>query len=491
MRSPRPHQQRALVFVKAHLAEGRKRVMLQAPTGFGKTLVGAMIAAGALAKGRRAVFVVPAISLIDQTVQSFALDGITDVGVIQAAHPMTDPSRPVQIASVQSLQARGVDRLPPAHVVVIDEAHRNFEFIQTWMALPEWKGVPFVGLSATPWARGLGKHYDALVVGETCQGLIDKGFLAPFRVFAPAHPDLTGVATERGDYHEGQLAEVMADVVLVAGVVTTWLEKGEGRPTLCFAVNRAHAAKLQAEFLRAGVPCGYVDAYTKPIDRKAIQGQFERGELKVVVNIGTLTTGVDWDVRCIVLARPTKSKMLYVQMVGRGLRTAPGKADCLVLDHSDTTLRLGFVTDIHQDELCDGTADGRRARRDADEEPLPKECAKCSFLRPPKVAECPACGFKAQRQTDIVEADGELVELRGKKSESTPAEKQAWYSGLIHIRDERGYKPNWPDVIYKNKHGDWPSRHGLSPRPAPPAPDVIGYVTAQQIRWSKRQRAAS
>ena len=85
-----------------------------------------------------------------------------------------------------------------------------------------------------------------------------------------------------------------------------------------------------------------------------------------------LTTGVDWDVRCIILARPTKSEMLYVQIVGRGLRTADGKADCLILDHSDTTLRLGFVTDIHHERLDPGTRKAGSARR----EQSPSRCRR-------------------------------------------------------------------------------------------------------------------
>ncbi len=494
-RTPRPHQERALSLLRAHLLEGKKRPMLQMPTGSGKTFTAAMVIHNARAKGNRVIFVVPAISLIDQTVEAFWEEGIRNVGVIQGDHPQRDFSRPVQVASIQTLQARGVRCIPDAGLVIVDEAHRHFEFTSEWMNHPDWQKVRFIGLSATPWAKGLGKHYDSLVVGETVQGLIDAGILAPFRVFAPAHPDLSGVKTQAGDYHEGQLAAVMSDATLVANVVATWLEKGENRPTLCFAVNRAHARKLQDEFQQAGVRCGYVDAFTKPEERADVKARFERGELPVVVNIGTLTTGVDWDVRCVIMARPTKSEMLFVQCIGRALRTAPGKTDALILDHADNTLRMGFVTDIGRDALCDGSKRRGGSER-KDEEALPKECKSCSYLKPPKVAECPNCGFKPQRQTDIVEAEGELVEItpRGTKTPAGPpsrAEMQLWYSGFLHIRNERGYKPNWPDMNFKQRFGSYPDRLGLFPEPTPPPPAVRSWVIAQQIRYAKsRQKEA-
>jgi DNA repair protein RadD len=285
------------------------------------------------------LFVVPALSLIEQTVQMFWDEGIRDLGVIQADHAMTAPERPVQVASVQTLMRRA---LPGCDVVVIDEAHRWFDFYGTWMTHPEWARIPFIGLSATPWTRGLGRYYDDLIIAATTADLIEAGFLSRFRVFAPSHPDLSEVRTVAGDYHEGDLGEVMSERTLVADVVETWLKRAQNRSTLCFAVDRAHAKHLQAKFHEAGVATGYVDAHTPPDERERVRQQFADGRLRVVCNVGCLTTGVDWDVRCVILARPTKSEILFVQIIGRGLRTAEGKDDCLILDHSDTHLRLGL-----------------------------------------------------------------------------------------------------------------------------------------------------
>ena len=311
-------------------------------------------------------------------------------------HPLTNYARPIQIASVQTLQRR---EIPPADLVMIDEAHRWYDFYGEWLKDPAWAHVPFIGLSATPWTRGLGRYFDKLIVAATTNELIDAGYLAKFKVFAPASPNLAGVRTVAGDYHEGDLSDAMDKANLVADVVTTWLERGQNRPTLCFAVNRAHAKHLEMQFESAGVAAGYIDAFTPRAERLEIAEHFHAGRIKVVCNVGCLTTGIDWDVRCILLARPTKSEMLFVQMIGRGLRTADGKDDCLILDHSDNHIRLGFVTDIYHDELDDGRE--RQKAQPKQAEVLPKKCPKCSFLKPPKLLACPCCDLRQQCRTGL------------------------------------------------------------------------------------------
>ena len=198
------------------------------------------------------IFTVPAIELVDQTLEKFHREGIHDIGVMQAQHQRTNSSRPIQIASIQTLMRR---EIPRADLVFIDEAHRLFSFYGKWFTDPAWNNIPFIGLSATPWTKGLGKLYEELIVAATTQDLIDLGFLSKFRVFAPAHPDLKGVRIVAGDYHEGELADRMNKAPLVADIVSTWLKHGRGRPTLCFAVDRAHAKHIQEKFIEAGVRC--------------------------------------------------------------------------------------------------------------------------------------------------------------------------------------------------------------------------------------------
>jgi DNA repair protein RadD len=189
-------------------------------------------------------------------------------------------------------------------------------------------------------------------------------------------------------------------------------------------------------------------------------------------------------VRCIVLARPTKSEMLFVQIIGRGLRTATGKADCLILDHSDTTLRLGFVTDIHHDTLDNGKERLTKPREKA--APLPKECPGCSFLKPPKVHVCPACGFKPTAQSCVEVEDGELREITaGAKKAATREEKQLWYSMLLHIAGERRYAIGWVGQKYRERFEVWP--RDMAMIPTPPNQTVERWVKSRSIAWAKRK----
>lgn len=484
MRDLRPHQSRAIGLLKQSLMAGRRRPMLQAPTGAGKTLLSAHIVAGALAKGNRVTFVVPAVELVDQTVQAFYAEGIHEVGVIQADHHLTDYSKPVQVASVQTISRR---QYPDTDVVIVDEAHRAFKAIFQWMR--DKPNMIFIGLSATPWTKGLGKHYDDLIIAATTQELIDAGYLSPFRVFAPTHPDLTGVRTTAGDYNEADLSEAMDKPTIAADVVETWLKLGENRPTLCFGVDRAHAKNLAKQFGQAGVSTAYMDAFTDKLERAEIRRAFEAGRVKVVCNVGVLTTGVDWDVRCLILARPTKSEMLFVQTIGRALRTAPGKPDALILDHSDSTLRLGFVTDIQHDGLDMGR-EAQAAKQDrAKSVPLPKECPSCAYLKPAKIHKCPSCGFAPERQAEVEVLEGELAQIKGKKREMTSEEKRVIYAGLLWIAQDRGYSSGWASHKFKERCGVWPN-HYRDTAPYPPTPELASWVKSRQIAYAKGRAKA-
>lgn len=506
----RPYQDEALRAIRETVGQGCHRLVVQAPTGSGKTLVAAAIASGAQAKGNRMVFVVPAISLVDQTVEMFYHEGIRDVGVIQADHQLTDWSKPVQIASIATIRSRG--RYPEAQVVVIDEVHQLHEAHINWIgrlaakegeppivdAAEGWDKVPVIGLSATPWTKGLGKYFESLLVMSTTAELIELGYLSRFKVFAADHPDLSGVKTIAGDYHEGQLAEVMEQAQLVANVIETWrLRWGEDK-TLLFCVDCAHAKMLQARFNEAGIPCAYQDAHTSSADRAEIKRGFHNGTYKIVANIGTLTVGIDWDVRCLILARPTKSEMLFVQIIGRALRTAPGKDHALILDHTDTTSRLGFVTSIHHEYLNGGKMDQNAPAKRSP--PLPKPCSNCAYLIPVGCKVCPECGHERKVESQIYERDGQLVELsfdgrpKGKTDPKryryTYAEKRQFYLQLrAYQLTKPHWKPGWAAVQYREKFKEgWPP---WSWNALPPAEgvgiEVKRWLTFKFMEYAKQQ----
>jgi DNA repair protein RadD len=183
------HQKLAEAQLRESLRSGHRRPIIQSPTGSGKTVLAAAIVEKALAKGKRVIFTVPKLSLIDQTVERFNEEGIRAIGVIQGFHPGTDGAQPAQVCQHPDATA---PKLPEADLVIVDEAHEVHDFYREWMEKPEWKQVPFLGLTATPWTRGMGKLYDDLIIPTTTAELIEKGFLSKFKVFAPSHPDLAG-----------------------------------------------------------------------------------------------------------------------------------------------------------------------------------------------------------------------------------------------------------------------------------------------------------
>lgn len=477
----RPHQQTAIAMLRQSLRTGHKRPVLSLSTGAGKTRIAAEIVNMALAKGNAVAFTVPAISLIDQAVEAFEGEGIARINVMQGNHPRRDRFARVHIVSVQSLARR--DR-PDVGLVIVDECHLRHRVLTKWMK--DEPNLPFVGLSATPWARGMADDWDDLLRPVSMQELIDAGFLSPFRVFAPSHPDLRTVRTLAGDYHEGDLAAVMSDNRLVADVVTTWKQRAAGLPTLVFAVDRAHAEKLQKQFKAAGIEMGYCDAHVDRVARKMLFDQMACGEIAGICNVGTLTTGVDADVRCVVLARPTKSEMLFCQQIGRALRTAPGKSHAVILDHADNHARLGFVTDIQHDRLLSGTDKAPATAREKGEA-TPKECPKCGALR--KGRECLACGFVAQRVSEVEPEAGELVEVKARKPQATMQDKQRWWSELLAVAEARGRSRGWASNTYRDKFSVFP--RGLYDNPAPPSPEVLGFVKSKDIAFAHRRRNAA
>lgn len=477
----RPHQARTIEMLRASLATGVSRIVVELATGAGKTRLAAEITNLCLDRGNKVAFTVPALSLIDQTVEAFESQGIDFLGVQQANHPRTHFGAPVQICSVQTMARR---QFPDANVVIVDECHQQFQTIKDWMA--ERPDTVFIGLSATPWAKGMADDWQAKIKPIGMQDLIDAGYLSPFKVFAPSHPDLSGVRTVRGDYDVDQLSDAMSDKTLVADVVDTWLRRASGRPTLVFAVDRAHARHLQRQFERAGVPMGYCDAYTDRLERQQLFDQLARGLIKGICNVGTLTTGVDADIRCIVMARPTKSEMLFVQCIGRGLRTAPGKDHCLILDHADNHARLGFVTDIEHEVLLTGSDQSLSSRSERGE-PMPKECSSCGTLKPPKTHTCPSCGFKPERQSEVEIEDGELVEIKRTVSKPTKDDKQRFWSMALWLDCERSKGGRLAKALYKQKFGVWP--RGLIPRSVRPDGEFFAYERSRRIAYAKSKGA--
>jgi DNA repair protein RadD len=482
------HQAAGIAEIDATLDAGINRIVVKIPTGGGKTRLASafIISKKYIEAGARVGFLMPRLDLVEQTIRAFRQAGIQHVGVIQGKHHLTDATAPVQICSEQTLTRRII---PQFDLIFIDECHLQFKKILAWIDDPKLQSIPVIGLSATPWSKGLGKHYRKLINPTSIQNLIDKKILCPFVVFAPRGPDLSHVRTIAGDYHEGDLSAAYDTVKLVANIVETWKFRGEGRPTLLFAIDRKHAKHLEERFTEAGIAGEYVDGEVPMFDR--VDMRFRSGETKIISSVGTMDTGVDLPLcSCIIDARPTKSVIRDVQGKGRGLRIAPGKDNLIILDHAGNTRRLGLVTDIDSDVLDDGEA--AVSAEHAPKEPINNIvlCPECHAVLPkPKPSKCPQCDHVFFAVTPYQERDGELVRFgSGDRGDSriTDETKRHWYAAFLWICDEKGHSRGRAYHLFCEKFKEkppWDWRATV--RPVQPGVEQRNFVRSRAIAYAK------
>jgi superfamily II DNA or RNA helicase len=490
--------------VNAEIASGRRRILLVAPTGAGKTVIAAAIIAAVLEdKGetKHVLFLAHRRELILQTSRKlYDLD--IDHGVLLPGYPAR-LAEPVQIASVATLHARAVRsnliELPHANVVIVDEAHhvRARTYARILNAYPN---AIIIGLTATPCrsdGRGLGNVFEILIECPSIAELIAGGYLVPTKVYAPSLPDLRGVKVERGDYVEAQLAERMNANKLVGDVVEHWLRLGERRQTVVFATGVGHSLHIRDELRRAGVLAEHIDGTTPPDERDAILARLGIGKIEVVCNAMVLTEG--WDqpsVSCLVLARPTKNLGLYRQMIGRVLRPAPGKAEALILDHAGATLEHGFAEDpvewtLSEDRRATNQA---HAARGASPATSLTTCPECSAVRMAGKP-CGACGWRPRRKAEAVEVtDGDLSRVERNRTTQpiawTLGAKAQFHRQLLWIAQEKGYTRGWAAYKHHEKFGHWPeAKPWALPTPELPDEAVRSWVRSRQIAYAKAMEA--
>jgi superfamily II DNA or RNA helicase len=345
----RPYQHDVIAECERVVAAGQRRIVLVAPTGSGKTIIGARLIKNAVSQGKRVLIFAHRREIVQQTSAKLFAEGV-EHGIIQTGFP-PHLSLPVQVATIQTLAARTRSRrleLPATELVIVHESHHAPA--QTYRAaIAAYPEAVLIGLTATPCrgdGRGLGNIFDLIIECPQVAELTAAGHLVPARIYAPAKRlDLRGVRVEKGDYVEKALAARVDRDDLVGDIVTQWHRHAEQRRTVVFATGVAHSMHIGAEFRRAGVSAEHVDGATPKADRDAILARLASGATTVVSNCMVLTEGFDLPVMgCIVLARPTKKMGLYRQMIGRGLRPAEGKIDCVVLDHAGAVLLTASPT---------------------------------------------------------------------------------------------------------------------------------------------------
>jgi len=490
----RPYQLEVLPRISAAWREGRRAPLLVAPTGSGKTLIAAEIIRRSVAHGWRVLFLAPRRELIEQAHDKLTAAAL-DVSVVMAGDGRRNDFARVTVASVDTLHARrmttGEYRVLDPDLIVVDEAHL-FVTPPRAALLSHWPKARLIGLTATPArkdGRALGLIFDALIDVSTVAQLTADGFLVPGRYYSLSDPDLSRVRTTAGEYNQKDLAEAMDRPQLVGDVVETWLARAGGRRTVVFASSIAHSAGLANAFRTHGVAAEHVDAKTPTNVRREIFGRFREGATQVLTNCTLASYGFDLpELDCVVLARPTKSLVLYLQMLGRGLRSAPGKTDCMVLDHAGIVRRFGFADEPREWSLEGRVANLReeaeRGGRELSPEKELRDCPECKALF--SGCECPECGWYVKpRGSQIETITGELIELDNARE--SERERMKFYLQLRGLFEQRGQNPGAAAHSYRDKFKTWPQTAWNGFPTMQPGAEVQRWVKSRMIAFAKRR----
>lgn len=347
----RAYQNQAVEDIRAAFRAGAMAVLFQLSTGGGKTLIFSAISVAALARRRRTVVLVHRIELLKQAVRKLAEAGV-EAGIIAAGWP-SHPERPVQVAMVQTLVHR-LDKIEPFQFVVVDEAHhcraRTYERI-----VAAWPKSWVLGVSATPCrgdGKGLGRAaggiFDVLVCGPSIKQLIADRYLAPVKVYVPANAitpaDLADVGTKRGDYETKSLGAAVDRADITGDAVAEYATRADHQPCVAFCYSVRHAQAVAAQFREAGYRAQAVYGAMPAAERDRILSGLGTGEIEVVTSCDLISEGLDIpSVSIVILLRPTKSIVTFLQQIGRGMRPAPEKT-LIVVDLAGNSLRLGRPT---------------------------------------------------------------------------------------------------------------------------------------------------
>jgi superfamily II DNA or RNA helicase len=494
---PRPFQEIAHRELQAGFTAKHTRQVLMAPTGAGKTYIGLRLCAGAIARGKRVIFICDRKTLINQTSAVADSYGMPLHGVFQADHRKFAPHRPFQIASAQTIAARGL--ADTFDVVVVDECHTLYAPVTE--LVKETKAA-VIGLSATPFTKGLGLIFSRVVNAATMHELTEQKILAPLRVLSCKRIDMAGAKTNsKGEWSDKAAEE--RGLAIVGDVVLEWVKHAEDRKTIVFGPTVAHCEELVRKFKAAGVNARTFCGTTPDAERAELLAEYRKpdSKIRVLVSVEALAKGFDVpDVGCVVDCRPLrKSLSTFVQMIGRGLRGSPGKDECLLLDHSGNVVRFrDDFSDIYFNGLTDLDAGERldKAVREDDEPAASnKACPSCGNR--PMGKRCIRCGFEPVRVSPVEHQHGSAEEMdvlfNVKKYAPSHRELYACLATYYRERAKPGGNPKGATAhAYRDITGNWPPRSfDFETSKAATIPDaLVRKLKSRMIAFAKSRRAA-
>lgn len=497
----REYQLSAVEMVRQGIREGHRKQVVMAPTGAGKTEIACHLLQECRKKHSRAMFIVDRVVLVDQTSERLDMYGI-EHGVIQSGHWRTRLHEKIQICSAQTLERRGIP--DDVAVVFVDEAHCMRKLVTEFISETD---AIVVGLTATPFTKGMAKVYTNLINVTTMNKLVEQEFLVPLKMYAAKAIDVKGMKVVAGEWAEKEIEQ--RGIEIVGDIVAEWQAKtvehfGGPAKTIVFSATVDHGEELCKQFNAAGFrfeQISYRDAGDSR--RRELIEEFRKPDSSIhgLVSCEVFTKGFDVsDVKIGISARPyRKSIASHIQQMGRVMRPSAGKEYGVWLCHSGNVLRFKEDVDtIFEEgltELDDGRLEDKTRKEPTEEEKKESKCPACGLVMARQLRKCPQCGHERPRATLVEHKPGEMVEVVGKAASKkyTWEQKKTFIAGLRAYAKIHGYQPGWVAHKYQAKFGVWPN----DPRVRDVRADVVtvdvsNFIRSQQIRFAKtKQKGAA
>ena len=479
----RDYQDKLVTRVFDKWSSGKRRLVLQLPTGAGKTIIFSAIAREFLRQGLGVLVLAHRLELISQAHEKLEAVSGLPAGIIKAGFPV-HPDYDIQVASVQSLARR--KRFPEAGLVVVDEAHHSSARTYTSI-IDAYPQAFLLGCTATPAridGQGFKYIYDDLICGPSVSWLIEHGYLCKFKLFAAAAQIRLkkGIRTTAGDYNTADLAEAIDTSLVMGDLIATWRKYALGKRTVVFTVDVQHSQRIAAAYNQAGIKAEHLDGETPEPERKAILERFRCGQTSLLSNCNLLGEGLDVPaIEAVQCVRPTQSLVLWLQQIGRALRPYPGKEHAILIDHTENWKHHGLPDEDRAWSLEPVSLKTMRFNQQCPEcthifKPLPHELKPFRYIidaatrefKPIYQATCPDCqssmefemgtgGISPARILRLEDA----TEIEEVSLELVPAH-QIIVDGLIEVQQRTGRRPGW--IFYQLKElediesftlGDW------------------------------------
>lgn len=435
-------------------------VLMQGPTGMGKTAITVFMMGRAAAQGKRAYFLVHQNELLSQTSKALWRQQL-EHGMIASGKARS--TQFAQVASVQTL-VRRMDQYKEPDLIIIDEAHRSAA--KTYQTIIErWPNARVIGLTATPQrtdGKPLDVMFDTLVIGPSIRSLMDAGYLCDYDIFAPPIGiDTSSVKKRMGDFDSHDL-EIAVDKPSITGdAIQHYLKHANGKRCVVMCVTIKHAKHVADQYNAAGIPAAVIEGAMTNSAREKLISDFESGLIKVVTNCALLIEGVDIPgIEVVQWLRPTQSLVVYMQGNGRGLRPAPGKTSLIIFDHVGNCLRHGLPDDDREWSLA-GKEKGSK-KKAAEDEVKVKQCESCYAVFRPDPPVCPHCGAPvacAQRELEIIEGELQKVDKVAIRKQQRQEQGQARTLGdlvALGVRRGMGRPAEWAAITLAARSGKKP-----------------------------------